>query len=156
MGLTVCTVVEAEGWEAALPALESFATQILQHVADAEKAGGGVAALFAADADMKALNARWRGLDKPTNVLAFPAAENCENWLGDLALGLETVQAEAQAQGKSFEAHLAHLLVHGMLHLLKYDHESEAEAEQMEARERALLAQLGYEDPYKGDFRPAN
>jgi probable rRNA maturation factor len=103
--------------------------------------------LLADDAALRALNRDWRGKDKPTNVLSFPAPQGGE-MLGDIALAAETVAAEAQAQGKPFAAHMAHLLAHGFLHLLGYDHEIEAEAEAMEARERAILVSLGLPDPY--------
>jgi probable rRNA maturation factor len=106
---------------------------------------------------MRRLNASFRGKDKPTNVLSFPAAppppgmKGTESlFLGDLALGYETCAAEALAEGKSLRDHLSHLVVHGLLHLLGYDHETGVEAERMEGRERAILAALGIADPYSG------
>lgn len=127
--------------------LQAEARRVLRAVAKAEGAGGGVSVLLADDAALRALNRDWRGKDKQTNVLSFPAPQGGEV-LGDIALAAETVAAEAQAQGKAFSAHMAHLLAHGFLHLLGYDHEIEAEAEAMEARERVILASLGLPDPY--------
>lgn len=107
---------------------------------------------------MRALNARFRGLDAPTNVLAFPApaapsfvAQGAGEaaFLGDIVIAFETAQAEAAAEGKEFFHHITHLLVHGVLHLLGYDHGSDTEAEAMEARERTILMRLGLPDPYE-------
>jgi len=83
-------------------------------------------------------------------VLSFPPAETGgeEGFLGDIAMAAETVAAEAEFQGKSFEHHAAHIVVHGFLHLLGYDHMEAAEADKMEAREREILATLGIADPY--------
>jgi probable rRNA maturation factor len=105
------------------------------------------------------LNRRWRGKDSATNVLSFPAQDfeagpvsmpprRLSLPLGDVVLAFETVAAEAAAQGKSLDDHAAHLIVHGILHLLGLDHAAEEEAEAMEAMERAALAALGIADPY--------
>lgn len=102
---------------------------------------------LADDKRVRALNARDRKQDKPTNVLSYPSGER--DFLGDIVLARQTVWREARSQGKEPADHLAHLVVHGTLHLLGYDHEaSEAEAERMEARERRILAKLGIADPY--------
>ena len=95
----------------------------------------------------RALNARYRGRDYPTNVLTFVYDEGMP-LSGDLVLCVPVLRREARAQGKSFRAHCAHLVVHGMLHLQGYDHERAADARRMEAREKAVLAGLGYPDPY--------
>ncbi len=118
----------------------------LKAAAAHEARGGAVCVLLGDDAALRALNRDWRGKDRPTNVLSFPSAN--PDYLGDIALSHETIAREADAQGKSFEAHAAHLAVHGYLHLIGYDHEREDEAEIMEARERAILAILGIADPY--------
>ena len=97
---------------------------------------------------VQALNGRFRRQDKPTNVLSFPAPHNLEGHLGDIALALGVCVREADEQGKSLADHLCHLTVHGTLHLLGYDHETDAEAELMEGLERTLLAGLGVTDPY--------
>jgi probable rRNA maturation factor len=103
-------------------------------------------------AESQALNRRYRGQDKPTNVLAFPAELPPElelPLLGDLVICREVVEAEAAAQAKPPDAHWAHMVVHGTLHLVGYDHESAADAEAMEALETEILAELGWPDPYQ-------
>lgn len=128
--------------------LQREARRVLRAAAAAEGAKGGISVLLADDAALRALNRDWRGKDQPTNVLSFPAPAG-RDALGDIALAAETVAAEAAAQAKPFAAHMAHLLTHGLLHLLGYDHEADAEAELMESRERAILAALGLPDPYE-------
>lgn len=99
------------------------------------------------DKEIAALNHQFRGMNKPTNVLSFPS--NDMNYLGDIAISLETVKREAKAQKKTFEAHLTHMVVHGMLHLLGYDHEDEHDAEDMEALEVKILRRVKVENPYQ-------
>jgi len=102
-------------------------------------------------AESQALNRRYRGKDRPTNVLAFPAELPPElelPLLGDLVICREVVEAEAAAQRKPLDAHWAHMVVHGTLHLVGYDHESDDEAATMEAAEAEVLAELGWPDPY--------
>jgi probable rRNA maturation factor len=102
-------------------------------------------------AESQALNRRYRGKDRPTNVLAFPAELPPElglSLLGDLVICREVVEAEARAQAKPLDAHWAHMVVHGTLHLMGYDHESADEAAVMEAIETEVLADLGWPDPY--------
>lgn len=141
--------VEDDAWTAALPdaaaVVERAATAALGSV------DGDVVVLLTDDAAVRDLNARFRGKDRPTNVLSFPAPESAAPHLGDLVLAHGVCAAEAEAQGKTLAAHLTHLTVHGVLHLLGRDHEDEAEAEAMEAEERDLLARLGVADPYSGD-----
>lgn len=103
-------------------------------------------------AESQALNRRYRGQDKPTNVLAFPAElppELALPLLGDLVICREVVAAEAGAQGKPLDAHWAHMVVHGTLHLVGYDHGTAGEAETMETLEAEILAELGWKDPYE-------
>jgi probable rRNA maturation factor len=103
-------------------------------------------------AESRALNRRYRGKDQPTNVLAFPAELPPElelPLLGDLVICREVVEAEAAAQAKPPDAHWAHMVVHGTLHLVGYDHESDAEAATMEALEAEILGELGWPDPYQ-------
>jgi len=115
--------------------------------------------LFTCDAEVHALNREWRKRDTPTNVLSFPMLERDELvalalagppvMLGDIALAYETCAREAAEQGVSLEQHTAHLIVHGLLHLAGHDHvDGDAQAEQMEALETAILAKLGIADPY--------
>jgi len=108
------------------------------------------------DAAQRALNLTWRGKDAPTNVLAFPAADSAVPvpagaplLLGDVVLAFETVRCEAADQEKPFADHLRHLVVHGVLHLLGYEHTGPADAAAMEAREIAILAELGVPNPYR-------
>lgn len=103
-------------------------------------------------AESQALNRQFRGKDKPTNVLSFPAELPPElglPLLGDVVICREVVAAEAEAQGKALEAHWAHMVIHGTLHLLGFDHHADDEAAEMEALETELLAELGWPDPYK-------
>jgi len=104
--------------------------------------------VLADDALVHALNRQWRGQDKPTNVLSFPAPPNPERHLGDVALAFGVCAREAGEQGKPLGHHLQHLVVHGVLHLLGYDHMRDDDAEAMEGLERAVLAGLGVPDPY--------
>lgn len=147
-------VVGADGWPAR-PEL----VRLVRRALAAAAAEAGFAArrgarpdltvAFLDDAALRALNARWRGKDKPTNVLSFPAAPAPgRRALGDIALAAETVMREAGEEGKRFDDHLAHLVIHGFLHLLGHDHETDAEAERMEALERSALARLDIADPY--------
>lgn len=114
-----------------------------------------IAVLLADDAELRRLNRQWRSIDKPTNVLSF-AADDDEapldpgqpRLLGDIALAHETIAREAHAQNKQLCDHAAHMVIHGVLHLLGLDHQEEDEAEQMEALERMALQSLGIADPY--------
>jgi len=115
-------------------------------------ASGEVSVLLADDAAVQALNRDWRGIDKPTNVLSFPATApqvaGAPAVIGDIAIAFETLEREARAEKKPFLHHLAHLAVHGYLHLLGYDHLTDSEAEAMETLEREILAAMRIPDPY--------
>jgi probable rRNA maturation factor len=103
------------------------------------------------DAAQQVLNQQWRGIDKPTNVLSFPQIEPFSpvlGLLGDITLARETLEREAVELGKSFTDHFTHLVVHGFLHILGYDHIDESEALVMEGLETQILATLGIDDPY--------
>ena len=101
------------------------------------------------DAAIRELNRQWRGRDQPTNVLSFPSAPGAgTEHLGDIAIAYETMAREAEAEGKPLAHHLSHLTLHGFLHLVGYDHETDTEAEKMERLERDVLASLGIPDPY--------
>ena len=145
--------IEDEAWTAALP----LAATVVERAASAAlgAAQGDLVVLLTDDAAVQDLNARFRGKDRPTNVLSFPAAVSAAPHLGDLVLAYGVCAAEAAAQGKSLADHLSHLTVHGVLHLLGRDHEAEAAAEAMEAEERAILASLGVADPYRTDAADA-
>ena len=128
-------------------------TAALATVSDRPEGPLAISLLLTDDPGIRTLNRQWRAQDKATNVLAFPAPAHPApgpRLLGDVALGYETVLREAEAEGKAFEAHVAHLLVHGALHLIGYDHELEGQAEIMEALEVKALASLGIADPYRG------
>jgi probable rRNA maturation factor len=137
--------IEDQAWTAAQPDAEALAVAAAMATLDQP---GEIAVLLTDDATLRDLNNRFRGKDKPTNVLSFPAPPNLEGHLGDIALAYGVCAAEALEQGKSLSAHLQHLVAHGVLHLVGFDHETEAEAEAMEARERVILAGLGVSDPY--------
>ena len=115
------------------------------------------------DAEVHRLNREWRGRDAPTNVLSFAledeeggVAADAPRQIGDVILAFETVAGEAAREGRTPIAHTAHLMVHGVLHLLGYDHQTDAEAEEMETLERRALAALGLPDPYAGATDPAD
>lgn len=112
--------------------------------------GGELTVRFVGAREGRALNRRWRGRDCATNVLSFPgeAAGDAVAWLGDIVLCVPVILAEARAQHKPANAHYAHLVVHGVLHLLGYDHLRVADAIMMERRETSILRSLGYPDPY--------
>ena len=133
-------------------AIETAAEMVDTDVADAE-----LAIMLTDDEGIRVLNKNWRGIDKATNVLSFPALQStgpqddddAPRMLGDIAIAYETTRGEADAEHKPFENHLSHLAVHGFLHLLGYDHTTDDEAEIMEGLEREILAQIGVPDPYQ-------
>ena len=114
--------------------------------------GGSVSLCLTGDAEVRTLNVRWRGIDEPTNVLSFPAApsERASEtpMLGDIALAYETLAREAEESGASLADHYRHLVAHGFLHLIGYDHQTDEEADRMEELETRILARLGVADPY--------
>lgn len=138
--------VEAEAWTGALPDAEAVVERAAQ--AALGTAEGDIVVLLTDDDAVRELNGRFRDKNKPTNVLSFPAPENAFPHLGDIVLAYGVCATEAEAQGKTLADHLSHLVVHGVLHLLGRDHEDDAEAEEMEAEEREILAQIGVADPY--------
>jgi probable rRNA maturation factor len=145
--------VEAEdpAWVAALPAAESLTLVAAQAALQAQSAasdGLTLTILLTDNETVRDLNARFRGKDLATNVLSFPAHETADGHLGDIALAYGVCAQEAAVQDKPLSAHLQHLVVHGVLHLVGYDHEDDADAEVMEAAERDILAGLGLPDPY--------
>ncbi|MCB5174787.1 MULTISPECIES: rRNA maturation RNase YbeY [Microvirga] len=134
-------------------ALAQRAAEAAVAVADEADEDFEVSVMLADDAQIRELNRTWRNKDKPTNVLSFPAPEQPgaegPRHLGDIALAYETLVRESEEESKALADHFAHLIVHGVLHLLGYDHEIEAEAEIMEALEVKALATLGIADPYR-------
>ena len=124
-------------------------------IVNADLGEAELAVMLTDDAGIRTLNANWRGIDKPTNVLSFPALpptgggpEDAPRMLGDIAIAYQTTRSEADDEQTPFDHHLSHLAVHGFLHLIGYDHEKDDDAEAMESLETEILAQLGIPDPY--------
>jgi probable rRNA maturation factor len=134
-------------WDAE-PAAAQTVRAAIDAAAALVPAEGEISVLLTDDAGVRDLNRTWRGLDQPTNVLSFPAARPSAALLGDIAIAYETLAREAAADGKPFLHHLAHLVVHGFLHLLGYDHQTDSQADAMEGLECAALARLDIADPY--------
>jgi probable rRNA maturation factor len=152
VGVSVEIIRRAPGWESCIPddLFERAAEAAILETGEGEAAE--VSLLLAADVDVRALNRQWRGKDQPTNVLSFPldapAPIGTVRHLGDIALAFETVAREADERGIAIGQHAAHLVVHGMLHLLGYDHEHDAEAREMESLEARILGRMGFPAPY--------
>ena len=155
-GIAIDLSITCAAWRRALPAVTTIARAAA--VAALAQSGKRIGAaelslVLADDAMMRDLNARWRGKDSPTNVLAFasdePPARRKPVLLGDVILAYQTVAREAKEQKKGLADHLRHLVIHGVLHLLGYDHVKTAPAKRMEALETRILASLGVADPYR-------
>ena len=146
-----CWQVEPDAEAVIQRAIAAAAETVDADVGDAE-----LAVMLTDDSGIRTLNSNWRGIDKPTNVLSFPALQapagapsDAPRMLGDIAIAYQTMRKEADEEQKPFEHHLSHLAVHGFLHLIGYDHEKDDEAEAMEGLEPEILAQLGIPDPYQ-------
>lgn len=164
MDADIAVTIEAAGWTAALPdALERCRTLAAAALGAVDLEAGApgdgpveVSIVLADDAAVREMNRQYRGQDKPTNVLSFaaldddgaPLPEGAPLLLGDVVLAFETTRREALEQDKPLADHFGHLVVHGVLHLLGFDHEDDGDAAEMEALERAILAALGVPDPY--------
>lgn len=152
MPIAIAFAVDSEGWPEGLEPLAERA--VAEALRQARPRIAGVAELsivLTDDAEQQELNRQWRGIDKPTNVLSFPQIEPfapVSGLLGDIVLARETLEREAGELGKPFADHFAHLVVHGFLHILGYDHLEEGEALRMEGLETRILATLGIPDPY--------
>jgi probable rRNA maturation factor len=147
-----CWSTEADADAIIHRAIEAASAMVDDDTADAE-----IAVMLTDDEGIRTLNNNWRGMDKPTNVLSFPALQPPEGavvpddmprMLGDIAIAYQTTRREADDEDKPFANHLSHLAVHGFLHLVGYDHENDAAAEDMEQLEREILSTLGIPDPY--------
>ena len=136
--------IEDAAWAAALADPAAAVRRAAE--AAAEGADGEIAILLTNDASLQRLNSQFLENDRPTNVLSFPDAS--PGRLGDVALAFGVCETEARAQGKPLADHLAHLVIHGVLHLLGYDHIADEDAAAMEDRERRLLAEMNIPDPY--------
>ena len=139
--------IEYEGWLTALPDAEDVCRQAAV-AALGPRRERGLAILLTDDEQVRGLNARFRGRDAPTNVLSFAAADTALGHLGDIALALGVCRSEADAQAKPLADHLRHIVIHGVLHLLGYDHQDDDQAAIMEGLECQLLAGMGVVDPY--------
>ncbi|GHE54335.1 endoribonuclease YbeY [Camelimonas fluminis] len=151
-------VIESPLWQALRDAEALAGRAALAAVAASGVAvmdGAELSLMLADDAAVQELNRTWRGKDKPTNVLSWPAADPDDlvrsPHCGDIAVAYETLVREAADEGKTVADHFTHLVVHGVLHLLGYDHETDDEAEEMETLETDVLAGLGVADPYGPD-----
>lgn len=147
--------INADGWQSehSLRMLVDRVLEATLHALEFDDVDSELSLVFTDDANIRTINAKWRHIDKATNVLSFPAfpiqpGQRPGPILGDIVIARETVQREAQEENKSFDDHLSHLIVHGLLHLTGYDHQNDEEAEQMESLERKILASLGISDPY--------
>jgi probable rRNA maturation factor len=138
--------IEDKRWPNLRPRLKLAVAVALARAGAPEDAA--LTILLTGDAALKKLNTAFRAHAKPTNVLSFPAAPNSENYLGDVAIAYGVAAKEARAAGKSLSDHAVHLAVHGVLHLLGYDHETMKQAKIMEPLETEILASLGIADPY--------
>ncbi|PZR31767.1 MAG: rRNA maturation RNase YbeY [Caulobacter segnis] len=153
MTITVDIEIEDEAWTKSAEDAEALVWRAAQAVLDAHEDidGQGIVILLTDDDSVQALNRDFRHKDYATNVLSFPSPPNPEGQIGDIALAYGVCAREAAEQGKPLAHHLQHLVAHGVLHLLGYDHESDDEAEAMEALEREILAGLDVPDPYASD-----
>jgi probable rRNA maturation factor len=134
---------------AARPLAEQTVRDAIAAARAARDADGEVSVLLADDAAIRALNRDWRATDKPTNVLSFPAAkETSGKLLGDIALAYETLARECADEQRDFLHHLAHLTVHGFLHLIGYDHQTDQQADEMEGLESRIMRSMNMPDPY--------
>jgi probable rRNA maturation factor len=150
-GPSIDIVVASSLWNGARSS-KAIVRRAIRAASAMAEAQGALAVLLADDSAIRTLNRDWRGKDAATNVLAFPAGGTVPDAtvrpLGDIAIAYETLVREAQVQQIPFGHHLAHLAVHGFLHLVGYDHKAKAEAETMEALEIAILARLDVPNPY--------
>ncbi len=158
----IAILIEAPEWRRHVRNVAAVAERAAQAALAAQHKAGRLelCLVLADDRAVRRLNRTWRGQNKPTNVLSFPAAgagglapglpPGEPVPLGDVVIASGVTVAEAKAQGKAVDAHLAHLVVHGVLHLLGHDHERDAEAVRMEALETRILKGLGVPDPYRG------
>lgn len=141
-------IIEDEAWKTAAPGLEALARKCQAAAIRLEpRLDGEIALLATSDEAIRILNNRFRGKNVPTNVLSFPS-DGPEGFLGDIALARETCVREAKNKGIALSDHAAHLIVHGMLHLIGYDHQEPGDADDMERRETEILASMRIADPY--------
>ncbi|EJF96366.1 rRNA maturation RNase YbeY [Bartonella taylorii] len=153
--ITIDITIDNSGWndEKMLYNITEKALTTTMHHLSLENVISEVSLLFTDNKHMAQINAQWRNKNEPTNVLSFPAfplkvGQTPGLILGDIIIARETVALEASTEGKLFQDHLTHMIVHGVLHLLGYNHETDEEAHQMEKLEREILQKLFIKDPY--------
>ena len=147
----VDVLIESPLWEKEPRAVETVERAIAAAAQAIDAPLGEVVVMLADDETIRRLNRDWRKIDKPTNVLSFPAGKTPgiePVMLGDIVLAYETLTRECEAEDRVFLNHLAHLAVHGFLHLMGYDHQNDSDAETMEHLETSILARLDMPDPY--------
>lgn len=147
--ITLDVTVDYAAWKKAVPQAARLCRDAAGHAASTARfrRTSAITLELISDRRMRRLNREFRGFDKPTNVLAFPSGDEGA-FLGDIAIAFETVRREARADQKTIRAHLAHLVIHGVLHLIGYHHDDQAAAELMENLERRALKGMGIADPY--------
>ena len=141
--------VASKLWQAKPAAEQTVRAAIAAAAAALSTADGEVSVVLTDDAAIRSLNRDWRKIDKPTNVLSFPAPKGAA-MLGDIVIAYETLERECAEEDRIFLDHLAHLTVHGFLHLIGYDHQNDAQADEMEALESKIMALMKLPDPYLG------
>lgn len=147
--LAIDVIVGSELWKDSGQLQATVRRAVTRAAAMLSTRGAELAIVLTDDSTIRALNRDWRGVDKATNVLAFPTKNAAGGHLGDIVLAFETIAREAHSERKPFAHHLAHLAVHGFLHLVGYDHELPKDALEMERTERKILRQLAIPDPYR-------
>jgi probable rRNA maturation factor len=152
IGPAIDILVESPRWRA-VPAARQTVRRAIAAAAAKARSRSELSIVLTDDAAVRSLNRRWRGKNRPTNVLSFPAGESKPQrgkprHLGDIVIAYETTAREAIGESKPFTHHLAHLTIHGFLHLLGYDHDKNDDAEKMERLERTILKRIGIPDPY--------
>jgi probable rRNA maturation factor len=146
-------LVRSDHWQGTRTATAMVRRAVMRAAATLSTTPTELAIVLADNSTIRALNRDWRGIDAATNVLSFPTKNTGGQHLGDIVLAYETIAREARRERKPFAHHLAHLAVHGFLHLVGYDHEDEQGALVMEDAERAILRQLAIPDPYRARDR---
>lgn len=149
--LKIDVLVDSDRWNEPAKARSTVRRAVAEAATTVSTTGTELAIVLTDDSAIRQLNRLWRGIDAPTNVLSFPSRRTADEppHLGDVVLAYETIAREAQAEGKPFAHHLAHLAVHGFLHLIGYDHARDADAQTMEQTERKILRRLDIPDPYR-------